>query len=67
MPVTDDDAIAATIELIEEAKVWAEPAAGCAYAAAKAIAQDLPADAVLAIVVCGGNASLKDITSPPAG
>jgi threonine dehydratase len=61
--VSDADSFAATRRLIEEARVWAEPAAGCALAAAEAIAPDLPPDAVICVIVCGGNATLADAAS----
>jgi len=60
--IPDEDAYAAARRLIEDAKVWSEPAAGCALAAAQRIAPDLPADAVVGVVVCGANATLRDLT-----
>ncbi|GIJ67714.1 serine/threonine dehydratase [Virgisporangium ochraceum] len=61
--VSDEDSFAATRWLIEEARVWAEPAAGCAVAAAEVIAATLPTDAVVCVIVCGGNATLADAAS----
>lgn len=61
--VPDEDSFAATRRLVELAKVWAEPAAGCALAAAEVIAPDLPGDAVVCVIVCGGNSTLADLAS----
>jgi threonine dehydratase len=65
--IPDEDSYAATRRLIEDAKVWSEPAAGCALAAAQRIAPGRPADAVVGVVACGANATLTDVfatTSP---
>ncbi len=59
--IADDESYAATRRLVEEAKVWAEPAAGCALAAAQRLAADVPDDAVVGVVVCGANATLDDL------
>lgn len=60
--ISDEDSYAATRRLIEDAKVWSEPAAGCALAAAQRIAADLPEDAVVGVAACGANVTLRDVT-----
>lgn len=62
MTVGDELSMSATFDLIEQAKVWAEPAAGCALATARTVAPNLPDGAVIAVIVCGGNATLGDMT-----
>lgn len=59
--VEDAAAVRGIEALAEDAKLIAEPAAGATWAAAWAIRDRLPADAVVGLVVCGGNASLDDI------
>lgn len=65
--VPDDEAVAGAVALAENAGIWAEPAAGAALAAATRIAPRLPADAVVGILVCGGNAAVKDLAARAAG
>ncbi len=64
--ISDEDSYVATRRLIEDAKVWSEPAAGCALAAAQRIAADLPEDAVVGVVACGANATLSSVTAVPS-
>lgn len=62
--VVSDDAAVRGIEVLSEvAKIITEPAAACTWAAALQIRDRLPADARLALVLCGGNVSLDDIAS----
>jgi threonine dehydratase len=65
--VEDEDSRSAARYLAEQAKVWAEPAAGCALAAAQTITTNLPTDAVVAIVVCGGNTTIADLAGDDDG
>ncbi len=53
--VSDDDAVRGTLTLAEEAKVWAEPAAGCLVPAAHRVLDRIGPDAHLGLVICGGN------------
>lgn len=59
--VSDRDAVQGIELLSEVSKVITEPAAACTWPAAVAISDGLPADAQVALVLCGGNASLNDI------
>jgi threonine dehydratase len=47
--------------LLQTEKVLCEPAASCVLTAAQAIADTLPADAVLGLVLCGSNVALEDL------
>lgn len=60
--VSDADAVAGTLALAEEAKVWAEPAAGCLLPAAHQVLDRTGPDARLGLVVCGGNVTATDLT-----
>ena len=55
--VPDREAVAALLTLAEEAKLWAEPAAACTLAAARAVRRRVGAEAVIGLVICGGNVS----------
>jgi threonine dehydratase len=59
--VSDAEAVRSIEVLSEVAKIITEPAASCTWAAALHIRDRLPADARVALVLCGGNASLDDI------
>lgn len=59
--IPDAEAVRALEVLSEVAKIITEPAAACTWAAAQQIRDRLPADARLALILCGGNASLDDI------
>jgi threonine dehydratase len=59
--VSDADAVRGTLTLAEEAKVWAEPAAGCLVPAAQRVLDRVGPDARLGLVVCGGNAATADV------
>ncbi|GAA1194225.1 threonine ammonia-lyase [Pseudonocardia alaniniphila] len=59
--VPDADAVAGALTLAEEAKVWAEPAAGCLVAAAPEVLDRVGPDARLGLVICGGNVTTADV------
>jgi threonine dehydratase len=59
--VTDEEAVRSLEVISEVAKVITEPAASCTWAAAMHLRDRLPADARMALILCGGNASLDDI------
>lgn len=61
--VSDAEAVRGTLELAEHAKVWAEPAAGCLLPAARRVIERVGGDARLGLVVCGGNATVADVTA----
>ena len=62
--VVSDEAAVRGIEMFSAAvKVITEPAAGCTWAAALQLRDQLPATAQLALILCGGNAGLDDIAS----
>lgn len=60
--VSDAEAVRGIELLSEVSKIITEPAAACTWPAALAIADRLPGDARVALVLCGGNASLDDIS-----
>ncbi|MNP72853.1 threonine dehydratase [compost metagenome] len=59
--VSDKAAIEGMIAFGEEAKQWVELASGTLIPAVLAIAPKLPANAVIGMVVCGGNISHQDM------
>lgn len=59
--VSDAQAVDGVLRLAEEAKVWVEPAAGCLLPAARTVRQRVGDDAVIALVMCGGNVSVGDV------
>jgi threonine dehydratase len=62
--VSDAEAVAGTITLAEQAKVWAEPAAGCLVPAARRVLERVGAEHThLGLLVCGGNATVADVTA----
>ena len=61
--VSDAEAVRGTLELAEHAKVWAEPAAGCLLPAARRVVERVGGDVRLGLVVCGGNATVADVTA----
>jgi len=61
--VSDEEAVRGIEVLAEVAKIITEPAASCTWAAALHIRDRLPADARVALILCGGNASLDDIAA----
>ncbi|HVM83046.1 MAG TPA: pyridoxal-phosphate dependent enzyme [Candidatus Binatia bacterium] len=61
MTVPDADAVAGVITLAEEAKLWAEPAAGCLIPAARRVIERVGREARLGLVICGGNVAFADV------
>jgi threonine dehydratase len=62
--VSDAEAVAGTVTLAEQAKVWAEPAAGCLVPAARRVLERVGTENVhLGLLVCGGNATVADVTT----
>jgi threonine dehydratase len=59
--VSDEEAVRSIEVLSQTSKIITEPAAACTWAAALRLRDRLPADARVALVLCGGNASLDDI------
>lgn len=59
--VSDAESVRSIEVLAEVAKIITEPAAACTWAAALHLRDRLPADARVALVICGGNASFDDI------
>jgi len=60
--VSDAEAVAGTVALAEHAKLWTEPAAGCLVPAARRVLERVGDGAHLGLLVCGGNATLADVT-----
>ncbi|QHY97035.1 Phenylserine dehydratase [Streptomyces sp. S4.7] len=61
--VSDAEAVQGTLDLANQAKVWAEPAAGCLLPAARRVLERVGGDARLGLVLCGGNATTADVMS----
>jgi threonine dehydratase len=61
--VPDAEAVRVVHLLAEEAKVWAEPAAGCLVPAAARVLDRVGSDARLGLVVCGGNVAVRDLAA----
>ncbi|MFH8487700.1 threonine/serine dehydratase [Streptomyces longisporoflavus] len=61
--VPEAEAYAGVLELAEHAKVWAEPAAGCLLPAARRVLAKTGETTRLGLVICGGNASVEDVTA----
>lgn len=59
--VPDAEAVAGAVTLAEEARLWVEPAAGCLIPAARQIVKRVGADAMIGLVLCGGNATMADM------
>lgn len=59
--VPDADAVRGALTLAEEAKVWAEPAAGCLLPAAHQVLERVGPGTHLALVICGGNVTTTDL------
>ncbi|WP_414158015.1 threonine/serine dehydratase [Pseudomonas sp. BNK-45] len=60
--VSDHDAIKGMVCFAQDARQWVELACGALVPAMLATAPTLPEDAVIGLVVCGGNISLQDMT-----
>jgi threonine dehydratase len=61
--VPDADAVRGTLTLAEEAKLWAEPAAGCLLPAAMQVLDRVGPGAHLGLVICGGNVTTADLAA----
>ncbi|GAA4792178.1 threonine/serine dehydratase [Streptomyces ziwulingensis] len=61
--VSDAEAVRGSLDLAEHAKVWTEPAAGCLLPAARRVVERVGDGTRLGLVVCGGNASIADMTA----
>lgn len=59
--VSDVDAVRGTLTLAEQARIWAEPAAGCLVPAALRVLDRVGPDAHLGLVICGGNTTVADV------
>lgn len=59
--VSDADAVRGTVAFAEQAKVWAEPAAGCLVPAARRVLDRVGPGAHLGLVVCGGNVTTAEV------
>jgi threonine dehydratase len=60
--VSDAQAFRAQVLLLERAKVLTELAASCTLAAAERLRDHFSSDDHVALVLCGGNVSLDDLT-----
>lgn len=59
--VPDADAVAGMVTVVEQAKLWVEPAAGCLVPAARRVLDRVGPGARLGLVVCGGNVTFADV------
>lgn len=59
--VTDEQAVQGSLDLADQAKVWAEPAAGCLLAAARRVIERAGDTTRLGLVICGGNVTFRDV------
>ncbi|AEX06644.1 serine/threonine dehydratase family protein [Klebsiella michiganensis KCTC 1686] len=59
--VSDSDAIQGMISFGEQARQWVEPAAGTLIPAAVAVIPNLPKDAIIGLIVCGGNVTQREM------
>ncbi|WP_345798923.1 threonine ammonia-lyase [Brucella pituitosa] len=59
--VSDREAIAGTVSFGEDARQWVELASGAALAGAIQVVEKLPSDAVVGLIVCGGNIASEDM------
>jgi len=60
--VDDKPVVEDLVWLLQTEKVLCEPAAACVLTAARGVAETLPADAVVGLVLCGSNVALDDLT-----
>ncbi|MFE8948999.1 threonine/serine dehydratase [Streptomyces sp. NPDC007856] len=60
--VPDRDAVRGSLDLVEHAKVWAEPAAGCLLPAVRQVVARVGDGARIGLVVCGGNSTPRELT-----
>jgi threonine dehydratase len=61
--ISDRDALRGMQVLAEQAKLWAEPAAGCLLPAAAQVRDRVGTDARLGLVICGGNVTADDVAA----
>ncbi|GIJ45719.1 serine/threonine dehydratase [Virgisporangium aliadipatigenens] len=59
--ISDAEAVDGMVRVAEEAKLWVEPAAGCLVPAARRVVEKVGRDAVLGLVLCGGNATVENL------
>ena len=59
--VTDKQAVQGSLDLADQAKVWAEPAAGCLMPAARQVIERIGGTTRLGLVICGGNVTFRDV------
>lgn len=59
--VSDSDAIQGMILFGEKARQWVEPAAGTLIPAVLSVIPDMPSDAVMGLIICGGNVTLQEM------
>jgi threonine dehydratase len=61
--VSDEQAVEGTLEIADQAKLWAEPAAGCLIPAARQVTEKTGDAVRLGLVLCGGNVSFPDVVA----
>jgi threonine dehydratase len=61
--VSDEQAVEGTLEIADQAKLWAEPAAGCLIPAARQVIEKTGGAVRLGLVLCGGNVSFPDVVA----
>jgi threonine dehydratase len=59
--VSDEQAVQGSLDLADQAKVWAEPAAGCLMPAARRVIERTGDTTRLGLVICGGNVTFRDL------
>src|ERR1700756_3831483 len=59
--VSDKEAVAAMVFILERLKVLTEPAASCTLAAADRLKDLFSSDRHVVLVLCGGNISVEDL------
>ncbi len=60
--VSDADAVRGVMVMAEDAKLWVQPAAGCLVPAVWMVIDRMGANAVIGLVLCGGNVSFADVS-----
>ena len=61
--VSDADAVRDMLVLLDETKLLCEPAAACTLTTARRLADRLPSDAQIGLVLCGGNVTLEELAA----
>src|SRR5205814_9897057 len=59
--ISDAEAVEGVLTIAEDAKCWVEPAAGCLVPAARKVIEQVGADSVIGLVLCGGNTTFGDV------